>query len=82
MYLRIQNYRYYIIKSIVLPINTQCLQNSAENGGRSVLTLGSLCLPCCVRDIKEEKFKVNDRTRFHKKNIKTTAMYLLITPVE
>ena len=34
----------------VLPLNTQCLQNSAESGERSVLTLGSLCLPCCVRD--------------------------------
>ena len=31
------------------PLNTQCLQNSAENGGeRSVLILGSLCLPCSV----------------------------------
>ena len=26
------------------------LQNSAENGQQSDLTLGSLCLPCCVRD--------------------------------
>ena len=34
----------------VLPLNTQCLQNSAESGERSVLTLGSLCLPCCMRD--------------------------------
>ena len=25
-------------------------QNSAESGERSVLALGSLCLPCCVRD--------------------------------
>ena len=31
-------------------IITQCLQNSTENGERSVLTLGSLCLPCCLRD--------------------------------
>ena len=29
---------------------TQCLQNSAKSGERSVLALGSLCLPCCVRD--------------------------------
>ena len=35
----------------VPPVNTQCLQNSAESGERSILTLGSLCLPCCVRDI-------------------------------
>ena len=34
----------------VLPLNTQCLQNSAESGERSDLALGSLCLPCCVRD--------------------------------
>ena len=32
------------------PFNTQCLQNSAKIGERSVLTLGALCLPCCVRD--------------------------------
>ena len=31
-------------------LNTQCLQNSAESGERSVLTLGFLCLPYCVRD--------------------------------
>ena len=30
--------------------NGQCLQNSAESGERSILTLGSLCLPCCERD--------------------------------
>ena len=34
----------------VLPLNKRCLQNSAESGERSVLTLDSLCLPCCVRD--------------------------------
>ena len=27
--------------------NTQCFQNSADNGKRSILILGSLCLPCC-----------------------------------
>ena len=26
------------------------LQNSAESGERSVLTLDSLCLACCLRD--------------------------------
>ena len=31
----------------VLPLNTQCLRNSAENGERKVLTLGYLT--CCVR---------------------------------
>ena len=37
----------------VLPINTQCLQNSAESGERSVLTIGSLCLLCqCVYSVK------------------------------
>ena len=30
------------------PLNTQCLQNSAENGEWSVLTLGSLS--CYLRD--------------------------------
>ena len=34
----------------VQPLNTQCLQNSAERGERSALTLSSLCLPCCLRD--------------------------------
>ena len=34
-----------------LPLNTQCLQNSEENGERRVLTQGSLCLPCSVWDI-------------------------------
>ena len=34
----------------VLPLNAQCLQNWAESGERSVLTIDSLCLPCCVRD--------------------------------
>ena len=34
----------------VQPLSTQCLQNSAESGERNVLTLGSLCLPCYVRD--------------------------------
>ena len=34
----------------VLLHNTQCVENSAENGELSVLTLGSLCLPCCVQD--------------------------------
>ena len=34
----------------VLPLNRQCLQNSAESGECNVSTLGSLCLPCCVRD--------------------------------
>ena len=32
----------------------QCLQNLAENGERSVLTLGSVCLPCCVWGIQRE----------------------------
>ena len=32
----------------VPPFNTQCVHNSAEGGKRSVLTLGSLCLPYCV----------------------------------
>ena len=32
------------------PFNTQCLQNSAVSGERSVLTLGSFCLPCCMRN--------------------------------
>ena len=32
----------------ISPLNTQCLQNSAENGEWSVLTLGSLSLTCYV----------------------------------
>ena len=31
------------------PLNRQCPQNSAESEEWSVLTLGSLCLACCVR---------------------------------
>ena len=31
-------------------LNSATQQNSAENGERSVLKLGSLCVPCCVRD--------------------------------
>ena len=34
----------------VPPLNTRCLRNSAESGERSVWTLGSLCLSCCVRE--------------------------------
>ena len=40
---------YLLARRWVLPLNTQCLQNSADSGERSVLTLGSLCLPSCVR---------------------------------
>ena len=44
----------------VPPPNTQCLQNSAESGQRSVLTLGSFCLHCCVREQREaDKKKQN-----------------------
>ena len=35
---------------------TQCLQNLAESGERCVLTLGSLCLPCSVRDTEWSLF--------------------------
>ena len=33
-----------------LSLNTQCIQNPAESGERSVLILDSICLPCYVRD--------------------------------
>ena len=36
-------FHFFSIQHAVLP-------ESAEGGERSVLTLGSLCLPCCVRD--------------------------------
>ena len=42
--------KYYFLRRWVLPLSTQCLQNSAETGERSILTLGSLCLPCYVWD--------------------------------
>ena len=32
----------------VAPLNTQCPQNSAGSGERSILTLGSLCIACCA----------------------------------
>ena len=38
------------VRSGVPALNTQCLQKLAESGERSLLILGSLCLPCCVRD--------------------------------
>ena len=47
----------------VLPLNTQCLQNSAESGERRVLTLGSLGLPCCVRDTTWSWFTINSYTK-------------------
>ena len=31
-------------------VEAKCVQNSAESGERSVLTLGFLCFPSCVRD--------------------------------
>ena len=40
----------------VPPLSTQCLQNSAESEERSVLRLGSLCLPCRVRDTAWSSF--------------------------
>ena len=52
-------YIYIIISSLwcrgkarrwVPPLNTQHLQNLAKSGQRKVLTLGSFCLHCCVRD--------------------------------
>ena len=38
-------------------LSTQYLQNSAESGERSVLTIGSLCLLCCVRIGEAEKIQ-------------------------
>ena len=37
-------------RRLVPPLNTQCFQNSAEWGEWSVLTLGSLCLLCYMRN--------------------------------
>ena len=34
-----------IVATLVMPLSRQCLQNSVENGDRSVSILGSLCLP-------------------------------------
>ena len=31
-------------------LNVQCLENLTESGGQSVLTLGSLCLPCYMEN--------------------------------
>ena len=49
----------------VPPVNTQCPQKLAESGERSVLTLGSLCQHCCLRDTawswKKKKKKTNSR---------------------
>ena len=67
-------------RRLVLPFNAQCLQNLAESGEQSVLTLGSLCLPCCVRDtawswinyykkrqkkVKAEMINLRIRSYFH-----------------
>ena len=35
--------------SRVPSLKTHCFQNLAVSGERSIFTLGSLCLPCCVR---------------------------------
>ena len=42
------------------------LQKSAKSGERSVLTLGSLCLPCCVQDTAWNwlNFFFNDKLLF------------------
>ena len=45
------NYKsYHQARRRVPPLNTQCLQNSAESGEWSTLTLGFLCLPCYMQD--------------------------------
>ena len=44
------NVYFHLCRCRVPPLNTQFLQNSAESGRRIVLTLGSLCQTCCVRD--------------------------------
>ena len=44
------------VRRWVPPLKAQYLQNSAERVERSVLTLGSLCLPCCVRDTAWSSF--------------------------
>ena len=47
----------------VPPLDTQCLQKLAESGERGVLTLGSLCLSCCVLDTAQSwKFIINNVT--------------------
>ena len=47
--------------SAALSSVTQCFQNSADNWERSVLTLGSLCLPCCVTLKKSYSFSTQLR---------------------
>ena len=46
----LEEMKYLKARRCVPLLNTQCIQNLAETGERIVLTLGSLCLPCYVRD--------------------------------
>ena len=57
----------------VPPLNTQCLHNSTENGERSILTLGSLCLPCCMRNTAWICFYL------HKKKIEKNLLFVFYT---
>ena len=50
IYLNLYFHFFALVSRQSLPLNTKCLQKSAESGKRSVLTLGFLCLPCYVRD--------------------------------
>ena len=61
------------IESWVPPLNTQCFLNSAESRERCVLTLGFLCLTCCVRNtvwswFKKQKSQHNGKTTGMKQN--------------
>ena len=58
----------------VSQLNTQCLRSSAKSGAQNVLTLGSLCLFCCVQDIMWN-WIINTYTSIHINKIKISVCY-------
>lgn len=45
------NFHFFVLVLRQKRVGESRLQNSTESGERSILTLGSLSLSCCVRDI-------------------------------
>ena len=56
------------------------IRNPAESGKRSVLTLGSLCLPCCVRDTSWSwslrYYKISINSKFHTLGCSLISVYV------
>ena len=75
-----KSFTYIKARRWVLPLNTECLQNPAESGERSVLTLVSLCLPYCVRDTAWSWFNlIRLRLSIRQANVTTALLQYRIT---